>query len=182
MTSLSYVKLDNSSNVESFSCGNEEHHFKLNHFLKEKALNHHSDFIGTTLLASKDEITVGYITLLADSIIVRKEEKELRENFFSKVFLRNKYETFPSLKIGRIAVHEDYQHRGKSNGLKVGTYLFKLSVAIATKSNDFMGVRFLTVDAKDNARDWYINKLNFRVLDQTKPNFLFYDLLGWKNE
>src|SRR3989344_7099882 len=105
MTSLSYIKLDNDSSVHSFSCGNEDHHIKLNNFLKEKALNHHNEFIGTTLLATKDKNTVGYITLLTDSIKVSKEEKELRDSFFSKVFLKNKYETFPALKIGRIAVH-----------------------------------------------------------------------------
>lgn len=182
MTSLSYTKLDNDSSVHSFSCGNEDHHIKLNSFLKEKALNHHSELIGTTLLATKDEKTVGYITLLTDSIKVSKGEKELRDSFFSKVFLKNKYETFPALKIGRIAVHEDYQHIGKYKGHKVGKYLFKLSVAIAKKSNDFMGIRFLTVDTKENARSWYINELNFRVLDPKKPDFLFYDLLGWKNE
>ena len=74
MTSLSYIKLDNDSSVHSFSCGNEDHHIKLNNFLKEKALNHHNEFIGTTLLATKDKNTVGYITLLTDSIKVSKEK------------------------------------------------------------------------------------------------------------
>lgn len=175
--SLSYCLLADHHDVDSFVCGSSAQHNKLNSFLREKARSHKNELIGTTLIAFDKEgdgkTIAGYMTLLADSINV--EDNQSIVGFFNQVLMRNKYNSYPALKIGRIAVHEGIQKRG------VGTYLFQLAVAIAKQSNESMGIRFIVADSKEIAKDWY-PKMNFKILDPKKPDFWYYDLLGWKGE
>ena len=42
-----------------------------------------------------------------------------------------------------------------------------------------VGMRFITVDSKNMSKEWYL-KRDFRVYDKRNPDFLFYDLKGWK--
>jgi len=173
---LDYLILNESTNVNDFCCGASEAHIKLNKFLKERAIDHQKEQIGTTTIVfeqSSNNKTIGYITLLADSV---KVEKKQRTSFFENALLTNKYNAYPALQIGRLAVDQGYQKKG------VGNYLFQLAVAIAFHTNNKLGIgiRFLVVHSKDMAREWYLKKLNFRVYNESK-NILYYDLLGWKD-
>lgn len=174
---LDFYILKDSDNIKSFNCGDTEDHKKLNKFLIERASDHMRDYIGTTIavydLDSNNRV-VGYITLLADSFEV---EEQYKQKFFKSVVMKNKYDTFPALKIGRLAVHKDHQNKG------IGKYLFKLAVAIAIESNERLGVgmRFIVVDSKEMSKDWYPGKLNFRKLVESDPYYMYYDLKGWKD-
>ncbi|MCK4555027.1 MAG: GNAT family N-acetyltransferase [Candidatus Aenigmarchaeota archaeon] len=172
MMKISYLRLDDSLKLDSFDCGNTKSHKILNKFLKERAMQHQKEMIGTTIIAldSETDIIAGYITLLADIIKVEENQKK---TFFEKISMKNKYDTYPSIKIGRLAVHKDYQKLG------IGNAFCKLAIAIAVKSNKQIGIRFIVANAKKIAKDWYVKKQNFRVLDENDELFLYYDLRGW---
>jgi GNAT superfamily N-acetyltransferase len=175
---LDYCILDDSINIGSFSCGTSKEHEKLNRFLTDRALDHQDEFLSTTTIVfdkDSNNTFVGYISLLADTI--RVEERN-RLSFLNLVNIKEKYDSFPALKIGRIAIDEKYQRKD------VGSYLFKLAVAYAAFSNKKLGIgiRFIVVDTKDMAKDWYLAKLDFKIYDEANTNFLYYDLKGWKNE
>ena len=172
---LGYYKLDESKDINSFTCGTTKDHQKLNLFLKQRALKHQNDLIGTTTvvcdLENNNEI-IGYMTLISDSLCV--QNKKDKKNFLKHVFLNYNYDCYPSIKIARIAVSKDCQFKD------VGPSLFKLLIGIVLDLNERIGARFILVDSKNMSIDWYIKKLNFKVLDETNPNYLYYDLKGWK--
>ncbi|TCL74231.1 acetyltransferase (GNAT) family protein [Hydrogenispora ethanolica] len=92
------------------------------------------NFTQIKLLINKNNAdVVGYIALCSDSFFVDKAEKEKYNIQFS---------TFPALKIGKLAVHQNYR------GRKIGHYLIFLTLGIVESMNE-MGVacRFITVDA-----------------------------------
>lgn len=172
---LDYCILNDSFNINDFSCGDKKGHIKLNNFLKEESLQNQKEYIGDTIICFNTENPnqiLGFMTLLADRILM--EKPRLRERFFANVIMSSKYKSYPAIKIGRMAVQEELQRTG------IGTYLFQLAVAIAAQLNEKIGVdvRFLTVDAKDIARIFYLEGLKFKDLDEKNPNFLYYDILG----
>jgi hypothetical protein len=179
---LSYSILQGNEDLTLFCCGDSRQHKKLDKFLKERAKKHQNECIGTTYLVwnktIKNRQLVGYMTLLADGIVVEEKNKL---NFLNEVFVKHKYDSYPALKIGRLAVHKNYNHNSKNAGLNVGTYLFKLAMGITKKLNDVVGARFIVVDSKDMSLNWYLQKLKFKILDEEKEkNFLYYDIFGWK--
>lgn len=160
---LIYSKLNDTLNIAQFDCGDSKEHKTLNTFLKERALNHQKDMISTTLIAYDEDRVAGYITLLASELKVQKGKQDVfRENVSMKK--NYGYEEYPALKIGRLAVDKEYQ--GKHI---IGPYLFRLAIGIAQTVNKNIGVRFIVVDAKGIAVDWYKQKLNFRQLDTNDP-------------
>lgn len=170
---INYFKLNNSINLKEFNCGDSEDHQKLNKFLKERAINHQKDMIGTTLIAcdlDSNKKIIGYMTLLTDGITVEEKQKK---NFFESIFMRNKYSTYPALKIGRLAIDKNYQKKG------IGRYLFQLAIATGIKINEQAGTRFIIVDSKKMSTGFY-KKLEFKELNEKDPYFLYYDLKGWK--
>lgn len=173
---LSYSILNNSHPLDQFTCGKSKDHKTLDIFLKQRALHHQKNFIGTTLLALDSTNTIlGYETLLADSI---KIDESLRDKFFGHSKIKEKYPAYPALKIGRLAVRKDAQSKG------VGKYLFQLAVGTSIQSNKQygIGIRFIVVDAKGMSRTWYLKTLRFKTLDDKKPDFLYYDLKGWRDD
>ena len=173
---LSYSKFKSSSNISRFTCGDTIDHKKLDRFLKERAIDHQKDMIGTTIIVHDADLgsqAIGYMTIMADGIAVEEEHKE---GFLRNVFMKNiKYSSYPAIKIGRLAVDKRYQKKG------VGRYLFNLAVAIATNINSQVGIRFIVLDSKEMSKEWYIKKLEFKQLAENDPYFLYYDLKGWNS-
>jgi hypothetical protein len=62
---LNYLILNESTDVKYFCCGTSEGHEKLNKYLKERAIEHQKEHIGTTTIvfdSSLNNKTIGYIT------------------------------------------------------------------------------------------------------------------------
>jgi GNAT superfamily N-acetyltransferase len=165
--SISFERLSEGPSLRDFQNRESE----LVDFLVDDALVNQKMCVSTTFLIyadiGKENLLVGYVTLLADS--VRIKENELEERFSGKGIA---YPYLPAMKIGRMAVDERYQRKG------IGRSAIKFSVALAERLNSFIGCRFITVDAKENARAFY-EKLGFRVfLDKKeKPASMYLDLL-----
>ncbi len=162
--------LDNNHDCKDFCCGKTKDHKTLDNFLKNRAKIHQEDFIGTTFVVHQNNKILGFVTLLADSIYI---EKTLREKIFGSGKIT--YSNFPAIKIGRLAVNESYQKQG------IGDFLIKYTIGKAYKSNlEYgIGIRFIVVDSKNMSREWYLKKQDFKILDESKPDFLFYDIKGW---
>ncbi|MBI5159494.1 GNAT family N-acetyltransferase [Candidatus Micrarchaeota archaeon] len=140
-------------------------------FLCEDAFENQKRGVSVTYLFFIEENgarnLAGYITLLSDSIEIR-QNKCLQTAFESKSI---GYKTLPALKIGRIATDTRFQRRG------IATAMVKFAISIALDTSVIVGCRFLIVDAKEAAEDFYL-KNGFRLLkeDCLKPKQLYLDL------
>ena len=122
----------------SFDSGIEEY----NQFLFERALEFHSLHISNTFLLvhnSTNEL-LGYMTLSADSIKLKDEEKngtEIQEVTFGSI---------PAVKVGKLATNKILSNEAKQKGY--GSFLLELARAYAVQANENgIACRFITVDA-----------------------------------
>jgi hypothetical protein len=135
-------------NVAGFDCGDSD----LNDFLKSDAAKYQADHLSHTRLAFLRGDLVGYITLLADCIILQTSEKKktLKE---ARTHHQSIY-TFPAIKIGRIGVDKNSQQTG------VGTQLLIYTIGLVFRMNRELniGCRFITLDAYPKSVSWYEKK------------------------
>lgn len=143
----------------------------LNEFLSADAKRYQDEYLSHTRLAFYQGILVGYITLLADSIILKSSEKRGLFDFHREVY------TFPALKVGRLGVHLDHQKSG------VGRALLKYAIGVVVRINSEMniGCRFITVDAYPKSVSWYqkngfIFNKHYSDPNKTHPS-MRYDIL-----
>lgn len=154
-------------NINDFDCADAD----LNDFLRTDSQRYSAEYLSHTRIAVHNGVVVGYITLLADSIILKSSEKRHLFDFHRQVF------TFPALKIGRLGVHRARQRDG------VGKSLLKYAIGVVVRLNQDMnvGCRFITVDAYPKSVSWYqrhgflFNK-EYTDLSKTHPS-MRYDIL-----
>jgi ribosomal protein S18 acetylase RimI-like enzyme len=123
-------------------------------FLKEDALENQIKNISVTYIwvHIRTGKLLGYITLLTDSLALKKLNPALKESFKMKGI---DYPTLPAIKIGRLCVDERYRHRG------IGTLMFYHTLSIMIKLKRNVGCRFITLDAKENKDDQNKNAVHF---------------------
>lgn len=130
----------------------------LKNFLIEDAISNQYNKISKTFLLFHKNNLVGYITLLCDSLRVEGEIKELCKN------INVPYKTLPAIKIGKLAVDDNYLKKG------FGTKLLHLAYNYAKHVSDkYCGCRFLVLDAKRNKDKsknslHFYKKMNFNIL------------------
>ena len=142
---------------------------ELSDFLIEDAINNQLAGISRTYLFFNKTELAGYVTLLNDSL---RLDENLIEFFKNKDIL---YKTLPAIKVGRLAVHDNYLRKG------LGTIMLMLSYTVAKSICDKKcGCRFIVLDAKRNKdpeKDpiHFYKKLNFKILkERTKGTTLMY--------
>jgi predicted GNAT family N-acyltransferase len=114
---------------------------EMNSFLQEEALNEQRSGLNNTFLLFRHNILAGFVSLCADSI--KLSEKEQEDEGVS-------YETIPALKVARLAVDYRFHRSG------LGKKLLDFSVANALRlTNNFCGVRFLTLDCYAHRLSYY---------------------------
>lgn len=150
MDNARIIKLDLDTTILPFDCADAE----LNGFLFDDAKNHYKERVATTFLIINDVDTIAYWSYLNDKITV----SDLNGNFeifqqrisamLGKEIKEKEYKSFPSVKIGRLAVSKKYQKQGwGENVLRFTKELFI--------TNNRTGCRFITVDAFRAAVDFY---------------------------
>lgn len=140
LENLKFKKLNESYDLSDFFCSEDD----LNDFIKkeDEALFYQKELMGITYLVFNNKKIVAFFTISMDSLSVEKiEDKDKIECISIK--------TYPSLKIGRLAVDKNYECQG------IGSYLVKLVVGKANQLSEIIGCRFVVVNAKENAIPFY---------------------------
>lgn len=145
ISELDIVKLSSGFDLSAFDCGDPD----LNSFLKDDALLYQKGSLAVIYLCLYKNHIVGYFSLSSDAIRLDFEEKE------SMPEPKRRLGEYPAVKIGRLAVHKDFRKHG------IGTFLIKAVIGkISDEIVKEIGCRFITVDAYDQAIDFY-KKLDF---------------------
>ncbi|MBI5046387.1 GNAT family N-acetyltransferase [Candidatus Micrarchaeota archaeon] len=123
----------------------------------------------TYICLYKNQI-IGYFSLSSDAIRLDIEEKQIMPE------PKRRLGEYPAVKISRLAVHKNFRRQG------IGTFLVKAAMGkIAGEIIKAIGCRFVTVDAYDQAVEFY-KKLGFvKNLAKNKKTGLSmrYDLIDY---
>ena len=152
----------------------------LNEFLMLEAKDYQEQMLAITYLLQnpKTSEVVAYFSLLNDTIKFEEEDKKTRNRINRKIPYEKQRNHYPAVKIGRLAVSENYAHQGI--GEQILQYV-KVLFAFGNRS----GCRFLTVDAYSDAVSFYEEKGDFKFFTETDVNddtrLLYFDLKPFKD-
>lgn len=143
---LTQSQLASDTEIKPFQCAEED----LNCFLFDDAKYFQKELMAVTYLIEDhaSNLTVAYFSLLADKITFNPEEKSTWNKLNRNIPNQKRRKSYPALKIGRLAVDEQFAGQG------VGTFVLD-SVKYAFTSVKRLGCRFLTVDALSFATAFY---------------------------
>lgn len=169
-TKLTQIQLSPDTTIKPFKCAEDD----LNGFLFDDAKHFQNELMAVTyLLEDTDkDVTVAYFSLLADKISFNPDEKSVWNKLNRNIPNPKRRKNYPAVKIGRLAVNENYA------GLGVGTFLID-SIKYAFTTVKRLGCRFLTVDALNSATAFY-EKNGFRFFtdqdQKEETRLMFFDL------
>ena len=144
-----------------FDCGDHD----LNEFLKDDALKHQKERIAATYLCFYEGKVVGYFSWLTDAIEIKGKDKRV----FKKIGMS--YRTYPAIKLGRLAIDKKYAKSG------VGSYLVKSMPENVIFFSESIGCRFATVDAYENAKEFY-ERIGFKIHSEREHTVFMYPDIG----
>jgi len=125
--------------LTGFCCGDRD----LDEFIVDDAERIHSERAARIYLATTDDKAVGYIALIADTLILdTREKKRLGFRYGDPIHM-------PAVKVGRLAVAKSLHCRG------IGKRLMRLAFYIAHDTSEKIGCRLLTLDALPSAAPYY---------------------------
>ena len=129
-----------------FDCGDDD----LNEFLLKDSLINIDNSLSKIYLCLYENNVVAFLSLSADSIKINEK-------------LEVEYRTYPAIKIGRLAVHKDFQR------MHIGSILIDWVVGFCLELRRDIGIRFISVDAYNQEKtiSFYNGNL-FEVLQPKK--------------
>lgn len=138
LSSFDFLPLGEDTEILPFDCNDVD----LNNFLFDDAKNYLRDLMAVTYLFvdRQAEKTVAYFSLLNDKVSYDPEECSLWNRINRRISNNKRRKTYPSVKIGRLAVSKDYDNKG------VGRAILDFIKHAFTNGNR-TGCRFITVDA-----------------------------------
>lgn len=175
-STLSQTQLSSDSIIKPFKCSEED----LNDFLFEDAKHFQKELMAVTYLIEDKErnVTVAYFSLLADKITFNPDEKASWNRLNRSIPNSKRRKSYPALKVGRLAVSQDYAGTG------VGSFILD-SIKYAFTSVKRLGCRFITVDALHSATSFY-QKNGFKFFTELdkddETRLMFYDLKSFGEE
>ncbi len=169
---FTFYKLEQDSEIKPFRCSDED----LNGFLLGDAKNYLREMLASTyvledILCNR---TVAYFSLLNDSIAFNAEsmDKTVWNRINRKIPNAKRRGHYPALKIGRLAVSEEYARNG------IGRDIIEFIKYMVVEDRKY-GCRFLTIDAYQNAIGFY-EKCDFKLLTSSDEDdvtrSMYYDL------
>ena len=169
---ISILLLTEGYSIKPFDCEDED----LNDFLFNEATPYQKELLATTFVMENDEQTLGYYSLLNDSLQLREDMFASKSQF--RKFLRElmpypkrHLKTIPALKIGRLAIDKTFKGKG------LGSVIMANIISKCIKMNEEQACRLITVDAYKQAVPFY-QKMGFKFLiegdkdDTTRLMFL----------
>ena len=155
---IKLIRLEPDTEILPFDCGDTD----LNGFLFDDAKNYSKDLIAVTYLIQENDMTIAYFNYLNDKISHTDLDGSI-EKFAARVGIillpkeKSHYKSYPAVKIGRLAVHIDYQ-KGGGYGKKI----INFTKGLFTNKNK-TGCKFITVDAYRDSLTFY-EKMGFKYL------------------
>ena len=160
--------------IKPFDCEDED----LNDFLFNEATPYQKELLATTFVMENNEQTLGYYSLLNDSLQLREDMFASKSQF--RKFLRElmpypkrHLKTIPALKIGRLAIDKTFKGKG------LGSVIMANIISKCIKMNKEQACRLITVDAYKQAIPFY-QKMGFKFLTEDDKNdttrLMFLDL------
>lgn len=131
--------------LKPFDCGDED----LNEFLFDNARLCEIELLSKTYVIEDERNTIAYFSLLADKISKSLIPRIVWENLNAKIPEEKHFNSYPAVKIGRLAVHKDYK------GQNIGSSILSLVSSLVIASSEYVAFRFLTVDAYKSAQGFY---------------------------
>lgn len=167
---LAQIQLSTDTVIKPFKCSEED----LNGFLFDDAKHFQKELMAVTYILEDPQknVTVAYFSLLADKISFNPDGKSVWNKLNRNIPNSKRRKNYPAVKIGRLAVNEDF------SGVGVGTFILD-SIKYAFTTVKRLGCRFLTVDALKSATSFYERNgfLFFTDLDkEDETRLMFYDL------
>ncbi|WP_454977126.1 GNAT family N-acetyltransferase [Capnocytophaga leadbetteri] len=169
---ISILLLTEDYPIKPFDCEDED----LNDFLFNEAVPYRKELLATTFVMENDKQTLGYYSLLNDSLQLKEEMFTSKSQF--RKFLRElmpypkrHLKTIPALKIGRLAIDKTFKGKG------LGSVIMANIISKCIKMNQEQACRLITVDAYKQAVPFY-QKMGFKFLiegdkdDTTRLMFL----------
>jgi GNAT superfamily N-acetyltransferase len=168
------IRLEPDTIIVPFDCGDKD----LNDFLANDAIVYQKERLAVTHLLVPKTVDIsqiaGYFCLLTDKLAFDPSDGEQRKawkafNRQNKIHFNKHRKTYPSIKIGRLAVSNAFAGHGLGRHL-INSIFYKVS------DMKDVGCRFITVDAYKNAFDFYL-KNDFQFLsddDRDEPTRLMY--------
>ncbi len=136
---LEIIKADKEilSSIE-FDCGDED----LNEFLLKDSIINIENSLSKIYLCLYEGIVVAFFSLSADSIKINNQ-------------LEINYPMYPAIKIGRLAVHKDFQR------MHIGSILLDWIVGFCLELRSDVGIRFISIDAynREKTKAFYTKNL-----------------------
>ena len=171
---VSILLLTEGYSIKPFDCEDED----LNDFLFNAATPYQKELLATTFVMENDEQTLGYYSLLNDSLQLREDMFASKSQF--RKFLRElmpypkrHLKTIPALKIGRLAIDKSFKGKG------LGSVIMANIISKCIKMNKEQACRLITVDAYKQAIPFY-QKMGFKFLTEDDKNdttrLMFLDL------
>ena len=127
-----------------FDCGDDD----LNEFLLKDSLINIDNSLSKIYLCFYENKVVAFLSLSADSIKINEK-------------LEVEYRTYPAIKIGRLAVHKDFQR------MHIGSILIDWVVGFCLELRKDIGIRFISVDAYNQEKT--ISFYNGNLFEALQP-------------
>ena len=156
--------------LTDFDCGDSD----LNDFLREDAKHFLEKHIANTFILEDEGRIAAYLCLLNDKIsrleVTNSRWKSIKDSFPEG----KRFRSYPSIKIGRFAVSQEYR------GRQIGSELLSTIKYLLGNGQNLSAFRFITVDAYLSAIPFY-EKNGFRILTQKEEDehtrLMYYDMM-----
>ena len=171
---LSFFQLKENYPIKPFDCEDDD----LNDFLFNKALLYQKELLATTFIVEDEERTLGYYSLLNDSLQLKEEDfpsKSKYKKFLSHLipYPKRHLKSVPAVKIGRLAIDKTYKGKG------LGRIFIRNISDDCIELNKKIACRLITVDAYREALPFY-QRFGFEFLiekdEQEDIRQMFLDL------
>lgn len=167
------IRLEEDTPISPFDCGDID----LNDFLHNDSKNYLKSMLAVTYLIKVGNEIAAYFCLSYDSLtrttILTAEEKALWNKVGRKIPNSKRRKTYPSVKIGRLAVNQ------KFSGLGLGTQILLSVREMYLIEPHHAACRFITVDAYRSALSFY-ERNDFRYLttkdEDEDTRAMYFDL------
>ena len=167
---MKQYKLSEISDLKPFDCGDED----LNDFLMSDARFYDEQMLAHTYVFVDENDVVAYYCLLNDKISQTDLDKSLWRKLRKNIPHEKHYDSYPAVKIGRLAVSQKY------SGQSIGTRIIDSIKLKLFENKEYSSCRFLTVDAYRGALPFYVKNGFMQLQKEPDPELptvpLYFDL------